>query len=551
MSGYEGWDNYSEDEKKDNEEVRSEVNTTEANGSEVKASEANTAEATASQANASQETVYAEGTQEETVRVETAQEETWREQTWQEQPVREQRTAWEAPRYTYEEAPKKKKKEKALPYILAFALIIGLGLGAFFGVRALIGKPASKTEVPRVTTTNDKTDKGQNTETPTVSTKDDAAKEVTLSKNDVNSVVGTTETTGAGIVVTDVSGVVENVMPSLVAVTDNLEVTQSYNPYSFYFGQTQGSQSSSYETASSASGVIIGQSEKELLIVTNNHVVDNSGSYSSYTISSTGITVQFVDDSTAPASVKGVNEDWDLAVLAVKLSDLSEETLKNIRIAVIGSSDDTKVGEGVICIGNALGYGQSVTSGIISQKERPVTIDGVTRYLLQTDAAINYGNSGGGMFNAKGELIGINESKNVQEAVEGTCFAIPISAVEDVIEELMNAVTVPVEEQGYIGVNGETVPSSYVERYGYPAGVSITRIIQGSPADAAGLQLYDIVTAVNGKEVTTYDEMKEAISQNKPGTSVEFSIMRPEGRSFTEMTITITTISREAMASLS
>ena len=360
--------------------------------------------------------------------------------------------------------------------------------------------------------------------------------EVTLTKH------GTVDEadTDATPTVLDVSEVVENVMPCVVAITDNLEVTSksTYNPYNYYFGGN--SSPSTKESAASGSGVIIAQNDEELLIVTNNHVVDNEGNYSYYSVSSTGLTVKFIDESTADAVVKGTDSEADLAVIAVKLSDLSEETMDAIRIAVCGDSDALKVGTGVIAIGNAMGYGQSVTTGIVSAKNRDVTIDGITRSLMQTDAAINPGNSGGGLFNSKGELIGINSAKSVDTSVEGMGFAIPINSASEIIEDLMNREVIPEGEQGYLGINGETVPDSYVEQYDYPKGVSVTRIGEGSPAEEAGLQIYDIITAVNGKEVETMNALKATVNGYPAGTTVTVSVSRPDGRSFKELEFDVT-----------
>ena len=343
------------------------------------------------------------------------------------------------------------------------------------------------------------------------------------------------------VVAYDVSGIVEDLMPSVVAITDNLEVSTLYNPYSFYFGN-RSSEGTTQEMPASGSGVIIGQNDTELLIVTNNHVVSNEGNYTSYSVSSKGLTVAFCDDSTADAVIKGTNAELDLAVIAVALKDLSEETRENIRIAVVGSSDDIKVGSGVIAIGNALGYGQTVTTGIVSAKDRAVKVGDNTRYLLQTDAAINPGNSGGGLFNMQGELIGINCAKYSDTSVEGIGFAIPVSSTEDIIEDLMNQVVIAEEDQGYLGINGETVPATYISNYGYPAGVSVTRIGKGTPAEEAGLQIYDIITAVDGKEVTSMEALKKQVNSHMAGETITLTVKRPEGRSFATIELEATLV---------
>ena len=344
----------------------------------------------------------------------------------------------------------------------------------------------------------------------------------------------------------DVADLVEEVMPCVVSVTDNLKVTTnpSYNPFSFFFGgYGQQNEPTTEEHPASGSGIIIGQSDTELLIVTNNHVVDNSGNFTTYTVESTGVSVVFCDGTTADVTIKGTDSERDLAVLSVDLNSIPEETRDQIRIAVVGSSDKIRVGNSVIAIGNALGYGQSVTLGIISAKERKVTFsDGSEQQLLQTDAAINPGNSGGGLFNMNGELIGINSAKYSNTDVEGMGFAIPLSDVSDIIENLMNKETIPQEDQGYVGINGETIPDTYIKNYGYPSGVSVTRIAEDSPAEKAGLQIYDIITAVNDKKVSSMSELKSEINSYRAGETITLSVSRPDGRSFKEMTIDVTLV---------
>ena len=344
--------------------------------------------------------------------------------------------------------------------------------------------------------------------------------------------------TKAKTFVIDVTEVVENVMPSVVSIVDELEITQTYNPFNFFFDGDSSSQISN----ASGSGVIIGVKDEELLIVTNNHVVSNEGSSSFSVTHSNGLTVTFSDGESAEATIRGTDSNTDLAVVTVKLADLSDATKDSIRIAVLGSSDDAKIGSGVIVIGNAGGYGQSVTSGIISAKDREVTIDKVTRKLIQTDAAINPGNSGGGMFNAAGELIGINCAKTVSTDIEGMCFAIPITSVKTIIENLMNREPVAEGEEGYLGIQGENVPDDFVEDYGYPAGVSISNIMDGSPVVDAGLQIRDIITSVNGQKVSSMQELKSVINSYPAGTTVTLTISRAERRGFKEFTAEVTLV---------
>ncbi len=446
----------------------------------------------------------------------------------------------------YEEQVKPKKKRIGLritAVVLAAALLLsGIGYGAYrIGSSYTAVTEASDESETRqgkdiIQNTASHTQQDSSVQLSRSSTSENSGSQVSLTTNDE---VDRTDTDATPVVL-DVSEVVENVMPCVVAITDNLEVTSSnsYNPYNYYFGGSK--TPSTQESAASGSGVIIAQSEDELLIVTNNHVIDNEGNYSYYSVSSTGVTVKFVDESIADAVVKGTDTEADLAVIAVKLSDLSEETMETIRIAVCGDSDALKVGTGVIAIGNAMGYGQSVTTGIISAKNRDVTIDGITRKLMQTDAAINPGNSGGGLFNSKGELIGINSAKSVDTSVEGMGFAIPINAASEIIEDLMNREPIAEGEQGYLGINGETVPDNYVADYDYPKGVSVTRIAEGSPAEIAGLQVYDIVTAVDGKAVESMNQLKDRVNSYPAGTTVTLTISRPDGRSFREIELEVT-----------
>lgn len=357
----------------------------------------------------------------------------------------------------------------------------------------------------------------------------------------------------------DVSDIAEQCMASVVSITNTIEVTTTTNgnnPFSYFYGYGRGGQeqSSTEEKNAYGSGVIIGQNDTELLILTNNHVstYDESGSSSfyQYTASSKKLTVTFPDGSEQEANLKGSDEEADLAVIAVPLANLSDETKASIRVATIGDSDEAKVGQGVIAIGNALGLGQSVTVGYISALDRDVTIDGYTRTMMQVDAAINGGNSGGGLFNAKGELIGINSAKYSDVGVEGVGYAIPITKVSDIVENLKNEETreaLAAEDRGYLGVLGEDVSDVYVNNYGYPAGAQIIQITAGSPAETSGLQLGDIVTAVNGKKISDYNGLRSALSYYAPGETVELTIQRSAGNKFEEKTISVTLAERDSV----
>ncbi len=455
----------------------------------------------------------------------------------------ERQDSYEDRRSANEEQPKKKRGWIWIlagfgAAILTAVTVLGAALaanGIYKAVRTdeqptIVEEAEQPTQAPRNTPSQPEK---QTPESEAAETQDGSKAVLTVS----NPVQSTDDQ--VSVTVLDVSDIVDAVMPAVVAITDTLEYTsiKNSNPYSYFFGQGGGS---SYEGVASGSGVIISATDKELLIVTNNHVVDNTSSASTgYSVSSKGLTITFSDESTAEATVKGTDPDNDLAVISVDLSQLSQKTLKSIRIAVIGSSDDLKVGDGVIAIGNAGGYGQSVTTGIVSAKDRKVTIDGKTFTLLQTDAAINPGNSGGGLFNAKGELVGINNSKTVSTDIEGMGFAIPISSAKTIIEDLMNVKAVADADKGYLGITMSTVPSQYVSQ-GYPEGVLVSEVIKGSPAEKAGIKAQDIITAVNGKTVKSGEALRAILDGIEAGTRVTLTIQRPEGNSYKETEIRVT-----------
>lgn len=322
----------------------------------------------------------------------------------------------------------------------------------------------------------------------------------------------------------DVSAIAEAAMPSLVAITN-----QSVQEMQNWFGQSQ-----VYESESSGSGIIVGQTDTELLIVTNNHVVDGAQT----------ISVGFVDETVAEAQLKGTDSDHDIAVVSVNLSDLSSDTLSSIKQIEIGSSSDLKVGEQVIAIGNALGYGQSVTTGIVSALNRPVTIDGVTNELIQTDAAINPGNSGGALLNMSGQLVGINSAKFSDTNVEGMGYAIPVDDVKDIIEELMNRTVrtekAPEGQQGYLGITGQDVTSEVAEAYGMPRGVYITSVSEGSAAEAAGLQTGYIITKFDGTSVSSLSGLQDLISYYSAGETVDVTYSAVSDGEYVEQTVSVT-----------
>ena len=317
-----------------------------------------------------------------------------------------------------------------------------------------------------------------------------------------------------------VTEVVEQAMPSMVSISTIVE-TQMNSSYGYFYNFIFGDDyNQTYETSASGSGIIIGQNEEELLIVTNNHVIKDSKE----------IAAQFIDGESYSATIKGTAADSDLAVISVKISDISADTLSKIKVAVLGDSSSLKLGEPAIAIGNALGYGQSVTVGYISATERTVQLSDKTMTLLQTDAAINPGNSGGALLNIKGEVIGINSAKYSDTSVEGTGYAIPISTAAPIINDLMNSTYVSEDEKPYLGIYGSTVPSTYQERFGWPAGVYVSRVVSNSPAQLAGLQSGDIITAINDKSITSMEDLESVLSGCKAGDKVTITITRNDDR---------------------
>ena len=326
----------------------------------------------------------------------------------------------------------------------------------------------------------------------------------------------------SSVVTSDVSSIVENVMPSIVSITNmSVQKVQSF------FGGYQ-----EVPSESAGSGIIVGQNDSELLIVTNNHVVENSET----------LTVTFCNEESIEAAVKGTDSSRDLAVVAVPLDSIPDDTMSQIKTAVIGNSDSLKVGEPAIAIGNALGYGQSVTTGIISAKER--SIEGYDGSYIQTDAAINPGNSGGALLNINGEVIGINSAKISDSTVEGMGFAIPISDVSDIIQNLMNKETrtkVAENEQGYLGIKGYDVNETGAQMYNMPTGVYIAEVTKNGAADKAGLSKGTIITAFDGNSVTSMDGLKGQLAYYKVGEKVTVTVQVPENNGeYTESEVEVT-----------
>lgn len=350
------------------------------------------------------------------------------------------------------------------------------------------------------------------------------SKSVTVESTKIAGTATSTESTEVGAI--DVSGIVDEVMPSIVAITNMTEAQ-----YRNFFGQVQ-----NYESESAGSGIIIGQDNDYLYIVTNNHVVAGA----------TSLTVCFVDDQTVTAEVKGTDSNSDLAVVAVKISDISGDTMKNIKVATMGDSDSVKVGESAIAIGNALGYGQSVTTGVISALDREVTLQDentgstTTNALIQTDAAINPGNSGGALLNLQGEVIGINSAKYSDTAVEGMGYAIPIATAKPIIDDLIQRETVDEAESAYLGIAGADITEDVSKTYNMPRGIYVTKVVENSAADEAGIQKGDILTAFDGKKVSSMEGMQEMLRYYKAGEKIKVTVQQANNGQYEEKELEVT-----------
>ena len=407
-----------------------------------------------------------------------------------------------------QEPPKKEQKpHKGVPKAIAvtgFAILFGIVASAVFLTSNIIGS--------RIL--------GLNT----------AGESTSASSDRVSS--GTALSRSSSVVTSDVSDVVDKVMPSIVSITSmSVEEVQSF------FGGTYQQQ---YQGA--GTGIIISQNDSELLIVTNNHVVEGSDT----------LTVTFADESSVEAEIKGTDAAYDVAVIAVPMKSISDETLDAISVATLGDSENLKVGEPAIAIGNALGYGQSVTTGVISALDRSVsTTDSQTgkttesgAKLIQTDAAINEGNSGGALVNVNGEVIGINSAKLIGESVEGIGYAIPISDVSDLIQTLMNQETkskVAEEDRGMIGITGISVSDSLSEQIGMPAGVYVKEVTPGGGAEKAGMTKGCIITGINGSSVDSMEALQNQLQYYSKGEKVTLTIQIPQTNGeYEEQTLEVT-----------
>ena len=423
----------------------------------------------------------------------------------------------------------RKIAKKGLTLSLCAVLAGGLAAGSFEGINKLTGwngaatvEAASKDET---TLTYAKSEKKENA--------DDSDSKTDDSKDIASTAKGSL----------DVSEITSEALPSIVSITTK-SVQEVQNYFGMYGMYGYAPQQQEQEVEGSGSGIIVGKNDDELLIATNYHVVEGADTLS----------VAFTDGNAVEASVKGFDEERDLAVVSVSLDDVEDDTMDAVSIANIGSSDDLKVGEQVVAIGNALGYGQSVTTGIVSAKNRRMdsdnntvtdgsddSSDGVN--LIQTDAAINPGNSGGALLNMEGEVVGINSAKLASTEVEGMGYAIAISDVTDILQNLMNETSrdkLDDSEHGVLGIKGSSVSSEAVQMYGIPAGVFVKQVTEGGAADKAGLKANSVITEFNGKTVSSINQLIEYLSYYEPDEEVELTVQVPHGTSYKEETVKVT-----------
>ena len=359
-------------------------------------------------------------------------------------------------------------------------------------------------------------------------TESDSSQQTTTTKlQTATASTSTTSSTSSGSM--DVTSIVQSAMPSIVAIT-NKSVQEVQNYFSMF---SRGGGTQEQEVESQGSGIIIGQNDSELLIATNNHVVEGADTLS----------VCFVDDNACEATVKGTDSDNDLAVIAVKLSDISDDTMSQIKIAEIGDSDQLQVGEQVVAIGNALGYGQSVTTGIVSAVNRQLEDSNSENGFIQTDAAINPGNSGGALLNMQGQVIGINSAKLASTEVEGMGYAIPVSTASPIFEDLMNRQTrtkVSSDQAAALGIKGQTVDSSIAEAYGIPQGVYVAEVEQGSAAEKAGITAGSVITKFDDTTIESMDDLKSRLEYYAAGETVDLVVKIADNGNYVEKTLTIT-----------
>ncbi|WP_051656844.1 S1C family serine protease [Butyrivibrio sp. AE3004] len=450
--------------------------------------------------------------------------------------------------YTYNQpgmnggnGPVKKNNGKKVAAVIAAALVLSLGLGAgYYSMTKITQMPAIEQSKDQADAADKAKAADKNIEESTAKADSSSAAEVDKSTTS-DAVIG--ENAEAGIsktqtvensktVVTDVTQVVEEAMPAMVSINNN------YTQSASYFGQTY-----SQELTASGSGIIVGTNDSELLIATNYHVIEGADS----------LEVLFVDENTAKAEVKGTDSNMDLAVIAVQLSDLSASTRDAIAIATLGDSDALTLGEPAIAIGNALGYGQSVTTGVISAVNRAIDLDDSRKgTFIQTSAAINPGNSGGALLNISGEVIGINSNKIGGEAIEGMGYAIPISTAKPIIQQLMTEKTrskVSEEQRGYLGISGVSVTSDVSQMYGLPLGVYVAAVSADGGAKSAGIQEGDIITTFDGKEISSMDDLQNKLAYYEAGETVTVTVKRQASGGYQDQEISVTLGSKQTVQS--
>ncbi len=430
--------------------------------------------------------------------------------------------------------PKKRGTGKKVAAVIAVALVLVLGLGAGYysmnKIKDRIGATSDQADasesIKQQQEEKAQAKQAEEKDAAEADNKQEDTQEAADTTADSDAGISQTETTTITTVVTDVTDVVKAAMPAIVSINNNY--TQSGN----FFGQEY-----SESLTASGSGIIVGTNDTELLIATNYHVIEGADS----------LEVQFVDSTTAAAEVKGTNSEMDLAVIAVQLSNLSSDTKNEIAIAALGDSDSLVVGEPAVAIGNALGYGQSVTTGVISAVNRTIQVDDSSSSsnatFIQTDAAINPGNSGGALLNIKGEVIGINSNKIGGSTIEGMGYAIPISTAKPIIEALMTQKTqvkVDESERGYIGISGVSVTSEVSEMYGIPQGVYVASVTAGGGAEAAGLKEGDIIVSLDGQEISSMDDLKNRLAYYAAGNTVTLKVMRQSSEGYAGQDIQVT-----------
>ena len=424
----------------------------------------------------------------------------------------------------------RKIAKKGLTFSLCAVLAGGLAAGSFEGVNKLAGWSGA-------TTVEAASNKDETTLTYAKSEKKDA--DASDSKSDTGKDTGSTAKGSL-----DVSEIVSEALPSIVSITTK-SVQEVQNYFGMYGMYGYAPQQQEQEVEGSGSGIIIGKTKSELLIATNYHVVDGADTLS----------VAFADGSAYEATVKGFDENEDLAVVSVATKDVSNDTMDAISVAKIGSSDDLKIGEQVVAIGNALGYGQSVTTGIVSAKNRKTDSSGQIESsdstdnsssinkgvnLVQTDAAINPGNSGGALLNMDGEVVGINSSKLASTEVEGMGYAIAISDVADSLENMMNAkARDKVDNHGILGITGSTVSDEAVQIYGIPQGVFVSEVTEGGPADDAGITKNMVITEFDGKTITSIDQLVELLQYYEPKEKIDVTVAVLDGNEYKKKTLTV------------